>query len=575
MMALNFHSKTLIALFFLCVVFFMQGISRHGVEYRDDEIFYFESSQEMLQSGELLSPTYFGQDRFQKPILFYWLIIFAFKVLGVNWFAARLVAVIFAGLTVCLTYAIARRFFDTKVAVLSSFILMTTPLFFRHAKNVVPDMALNFFIVLSIYWAMRFADDPARKRNAFLFFVFCSIGFMIKGFAALIVPVLALVAFSLGSGKRELLRKINFPLGLVVFAVIVLPWFVYMIMVHGSAYADYMLVHETKDRLLVGGQGNVILNTLLSFLRNAAFYLKILWNYFAPWSLFALLGIPWAAVKLAKGRSGEPALLWLVGWFFIVLIFFSLVHVTINHYILVLSTPFAILLAHFFVNGCEEKAWVRQLVKSLAVILLFFGFLAWSFVFVFLAGASALWLAVFAALLAGLVGIIVKGREPARAVLLVALFLVFVLSQTSVMFKAGLAGHDTLARFAATINRQLDQDTVVGVGSHDLHEKEFQVYFSSRIEKVANSDTSETRQMLTDLFAHQGRVFCLIIGRDFQSNRDLFQDRNIRIVQKDYIFRKRLYLDRNFLYALLTLDRKVIHDYLMEEVILLEKESHA
>ena len=32
----------------------------------------------MLKTGNYLSPTYFGEDRFQKPILFYWLILAAY-----------------------------------------------------------------------------------------------------------------------------------------------------------------------------------------------------------------------------------------------------------------------------------------------------------------------------------------------------------------------------------------------------------------------------------------------------------------------------------------------------------------
>ena len=131
----------------------------HGLEYRDDEIFYFKSTQEMLQNGNILSPTYFGEDRFQKPILYYWMVLLSYKIFGVNWFGARLVAVIFAGLTVCLTWLIGRALFNRRVAALSAVILMTIPLFFRHAKNAVPDMVLNFFIVGAIYCAIRFVQS--------------------------------------------------------------------------------------------------------------------------------------------------------------------------------------------------------------------------------------------------------------------------------------------------------------------------------------------------------------------------------------------------------------------------------
>ena len=142
--------KIALLLFFFALIFYGRGLNWHGLEYRDDEIFYYKSSQEMLRGHNFLSPTYFGENRFQKPILFYWLVMLSYQIFGLNWFGARIVAVIFASLSVSLTWSLARIFFKWRVALLSCLILMTFPLFLRHAKNVVPDMPLNFFIVLAL-----------------------------------------------------------------------------------------------------------------------------------------------------------------------------------------------------------------------------------------------------------------------------------------------------------------------------------------------------------------------------------------------------------------------------------------
>jgi len=82
-------------IFLLGVFVFTRGLSIHGLEYRDDEIFYYKSTQEMLHTGDILSPTYFSEDRFQKPILYYWLVLISYKIFGANWFSARFVAVFF------------------------------------------------------------------------------------------------------------------------------------------------------------------------------------------------------------------------------------------------------------------------------------------------------------------------------------------------------------------------------------------------------------------------------------------------------------------------------------------------
>ena len=64
-------------LFVCAFLLYSRSLGLHGIEYRDDEIFYYHSTQEMRQTGNYLSPTYFGEDRFQKPILFYWFILIA------------------------------------------------------------------------------------------------------------------------------------------------------------------------------------------------------------------------------------------------------------------------------------------------------------------------------------------------------------------------------------------------------------------------------------------------------------------------------------------------------------------
>ena len=157
-----FRKDVLIALTLFCISLFVFtcALEIHGIEYRDDEIFYFKSTQEMVLNHAFLSPTYFGENRFQKPILFYWLILFSYKLFGINWFAARLVGSLFGSLTIVLTWLIAREFFDRKLSILSCFILMTVPLFFRHAKNAVPDMPFDFFIVLALYWMLKFISTP-------------------------------------------------------------------------------------------------------------------------------------------------------------------------------------------------------------------------------------------------------------------------------------------------------------------------------------------------------------------------------------------------------------------------------
>src|SRR3989338_835144 len=158
-------SVYLLVIFIAGLFLFTRHLSHHGLEFRDDEIFYVKSTQEMVKTGNYLSPKYFGSDRFQKPILHYWLIILSYKIFGINWFAARFVGVIFGALTLCVSWLIAKELFDRRTATLSVVILSTVPLFLRHAKNATPDMPLNFFIVLAIYFGIMFLRHLKDKKN--------------------------------------------------------------------------------------------------------------------------------------------------------------------------------------------------------------------------------------------------------------------------------------------------------------------------------------------------------------------------------------------------------------------------
>jgi len=562
----------------------------HGLEYRDDEIFYFKSTQEMLQTGDVLSPTYFGEDRFQKPILYYWLVLLSYKIFGVNWFGARFVAVFFAALSVCVTWLIGKTLFNRKVATLSAFILMTVPLFFRHAKNVVPDMALNFFIVAAIYFAIRFIQnavgifgktrrDSNSARYSILFFVCCALGFMIKGFIALIVPFLTVIVFSFGHRGNKILSAMRFGRGILIMLLIMCPWFLYMIVTHGQTYLDYMLVDETKNRLISEDAGNIILKIGATFFDHCLFYLNVIGSYFAPWSVFLIAAIPLAIFKCRSKSSTGQGLSILLVWFFVVFCFFASIYFSINHYMLVLTTPFALLVSYFFLEKIDSVRLSGKIIsivrKYFPVIIFTVCSLAFSFLFVFLAGMAKWWLAVFILIYSITIVRVIKSSNPIEAPLSLGILILVVFAQSSLLGKAGITSHATLQKFAITVNQAISENSteniIIGVGSHDIHEKEFQVYFDQKVIKAAGSGAEETAAKLAKLFAKEGRVYCLIIEKDFDlylrgSPLGVFEK-----IQEDTIFRRRMHLDRGFIDALLTLDQEAVNHYFKEKIILIKK----
>ncbi|MEI6598711.1 MAG: glycosyltransferase family 39 protein, partial [bacterium] len=68
-----------------------------------DEPFYAQTTREMVQSGDWITPRLFGEPQFEKPILFYWQTCLSQTVFGDNEFAARVPGALAASLLVFLT----------------------------------------------------------------------------------------------------------------------------------------------------------------------------------------------------------------------------------------------------------------------------------------------------------------------------------------------------------------------------------------------------------------------------------------------------------------------------------------
>ncbi|HLF17653.1 MAG TPA: glycosyltransferase family 39 protein [Candidatus Omnitrophota bacterium] len=565
--------RTVVLFLFLFSLFvFTRGLMLHGVEYRDDEIFYYQSTKEMVQEGDLLSPTYFGEDRFQKPILFYWLVILAYKVFGVNWFAARVTASLFAALTVVLTYLLAREFFARRVAFLSSMILMSMPLFLRHAKNVVPDMPLNLFIVAAVYCVVLFLKDTSKQRYNLLFYLCCSLGFMVKGFAAMVIPLGAAVIYALCLRRKGLIKELRILRGIFLVLIIVIPWFIYMASRHGGSYLEYMIFEETKNRIVGYDQTHFLVVQIKRFAQNIIFYGRTLLAYYLPWSLIAVLALVFAPFSKKEPQENERNGLRLCyGWMVLTLFIFANMYFKISHYVLVMTVPFAIWVA-FIILESRSKI-INGTIITMLLIIFGIGLFAFSFLAVFLASAPKWLLLVFLGGYLATIGVVAINRDPIILPVIVSLFILFVFSQTNLMAEAGVTSHATLQRFSKTILEHSSDDYVVGVGSHDIHEKEFQVYFDKKIIKAGHSHAGTARKQLQELFQTDREVYCLLTQKDYNEYLPLFEPFQTKVIQEEFMVRKRMKLDEQFAWALLGLDQETVRGYLMEKIVLLKKEN--
>jgi len=315
----------------------------------------------MVDSGDYLTPQFHDHNRFDKPILFYWLLALFYKLFGVNLAAARWVSVVFGVLSIPIIYCLAKRLFDRQTALLSAFLLPSFHLFFRLSRWAVTDMALSFFILLGFYFFVRgYQECTNRRGNFILFYMSMALGFLIKGPAAVIIPGATVGLFLFFTSDGKTLSRMRVFQGLGILAAIVLPWFLAMWVLHGDELINHIIGAEIKNRV----------DNQLSF---NFYYFGSLFRYFLPWSLFVIisLAIHLGFTPVAPGKKsglkayfsslpknireasrkltpkeGAPVLLCIL-WVACTLLLFTFVRLKASRYMLPASPAMALIAADF------------------------------------------------------------------------------------------------------------------------------------------------------------------------------------------------------------------------------------
>ena len=282
-----------------------------------------EIGREMLESGRWLVPTYNGLPYLDKPAFFFKLVALSLGTIGESELAARLPSALFGLGTLGLVYAFCRRAYDARTAAMAVLVIATSPLFFAFARFVIFDMTLAFFVTAAILAAYQASASQGPARRRFYAVSAASVGAatLVKGPVGFIVPTLVLSVFHMGQGTRGWWREAFAWRNLLIFMLLVVPWFVGVSLQHPD-FPYYGLVKESFERF-----------TTDEFRRTAPFYyylVVILLGLF-PWSLL----LPEAVVRAGRNwRSLGPVDRLFITWALVVVVFFSLSQSKLPGYIL-------------------------------------------------------------------------------------------------------------------------------------------------------------------------------------------------------------------------------------------------
>jgi 4-amino-4-deoxy-L-arabinose transferase-like glycosyltransferase len=336
-----------------------------------NEAFYVETPREMLEANDFLNPTFNYLPRFNKPVLSYWLVAAFYRVFGVSVTVQRFAIALGALLIIACAYILARAGIgdsrsgsgDSRSGIgdwagsaglWAAAGLAAAPRLVMFARRIFIDIWITAFLSLTLtFFALSERYPERRRRYLVLMYLSIGLGVLTKGPVAMALPALA---FALYLGVRREWKRVTemmVPLGIVIVAVIVVPWYAALYHEHGWTYIKSFLVNENVERFTSGmgvGQHRAIW-----------WYLPIVLSDSFPWSLL----LPFAAAATWKARTGIETLLWC--WIAAIVGFFSLSAGKQDLYIFPIVPAVAALGGLAMARGLSDERWRKWLSLTLAV----------------------------------------------------------------------------------------------------------------------------------------------------------------------------------------------------------------
>jgi 4-amino-4-deoxy-L-arabinose transferase-like glycosyltransferase len=350
-----------------CAFFFFYGLNQFGL-IGADEPRYAQVAREMLEQHNWITPVLGGQPWLEKPPLYYWQAMLAYKILGISDWAARLPAAVDATLLILAVYFFLRRF-RRGVELDGALITASSAGIVGYARAASMDMALaaTFTIAMLGWWAWR--ESNARIYLA-IFYGFIALATLAKGPVAPFLACVTIILYAVAVRELSLVLKTLWLPGILWFCFVALPWYFAVQMQNPLFFREFILQHN-----------------LGRFSHNLYHHTEPFWYYLpvtalalVPWSVFVIAAFVrsvrgcWARRKsLDSGHDDVKSQfsIFAACWLIVPVAFFSFSQSKLPGYILPAAPAGGLLLADYLrqrLTQSEPKRVARLLVVLHALL---------------------------------------------------------------------------------------------------------------------------------------------------------------------------------------------------------------
>jgi 4-amino-4-deoxy-L-arabinose transferase-like glycosyltransferase len=514
------RSRTdLLLLVAFCGFLFFYGLGAFGL-VGADEPRYAQIAREMLERSDWVTPTLIGKPWLEKPALYYWEAMVAFRAFGVSDRAARLPGACDAALLVAAIYFFLRRFrpgSEMDGALIAAGCAGVVG--FAHAAATDMPLAACFSIALLGWYAWY---ESRRRVYLAAFYIFLALGTLAKGPVA---PALAAVIIFLLAGLKRDWRAIAPTLwipGIVLYLVVALPWYIAVQLRNPEFLRVFILEHN-----LARFSANVYHHPQPFW-----FYLPVFLLAMMPWALALIVAVwerirlIWAKRKRAFSSAEDSWALFLLIWILVPVLFFSASQSKLPGYILPAVPAGALLVSEFISgrrgdgNGAEDRRFstLFAVAHGVACGLLIFAALSAASVAInrYLVWGRSIYIdAGMAALFAFAVGATLLSRSGVRLIGRVTMFAVVVSVAAVIRFAAPAIDATQSARPIAESIQAFSREAVPVALYHVHREQEYglEFYLNRAAEKYEDGNIPAAAHVLVAAQGSQVDVAKIVAGR--------------------------------------------------------------
>ena len=225
-----------------------------------------------------------------------WLNAGLWSVFGLQLWIARLVIILFSLGAILMTYLVVNQFFKKRgVALVAAFFVTIMPLLVFFGRQVQYDMPAMFFILLGLFYFLKWKESPTHKNFLISIFSLTFAGLLKIPFMIIAVPIIAIFPFSIfrfnETFKKTYLKQILIS---VIFILAIVGFFTY------SSYLDTKYGNPNSIEAFDPSKFGTVFTTDFW---NAIYNFAVLENFTFVWLIFAFAGLGIAVRNILKRRS--------------------------------------------------------------------------------------------------------------------------------------------------------------------------------------------------------------------------------------------------------------------------------